>query len=85
MNYRNEIINIISELVGEDNIREYLLENDDMTPLDINSIKFIRLVVELEKKFDIEFRDEDLDYNKFISLNSLCEYVQLLKQNDYGE
>lgn len=42
----------------------------------MNSISFISMVVKLEAEFGFEFEDEALDYNKFTSLNLLCNYVE---------
>lgn len=75
MDVRNKIIELISELNFMDNSYEYLCENDNLKQLGMNSISFIKLVVTLESEFGLEFDDEDLDYNKFTSLNILCEYI----------
>lgn len=42
----------------------------------INSITFIKIIIDIENEFNIEFSDEDLDYNKFSNLGSLVLYVQ---------
>lgn len=46
-----------------------------LSELAINSVVFIKIIVELEDCFDFEFDDEDLDYNRFIYLNDICEYI----------
>lgn len=60
------------------------LENDFVTmklqDMGINSITFIQIVVELEECFGFEFNDEDLDYEKFIYLSDLYEYIKEKEQ-----
>lgn len=82
MNINERVIEIITEKCDIDNIDEYLKNNDDLTPLSINSVSFIKLVVELENEFSIEFEDEALDYNKFKSLNSLCNYIKKMMKTE---
>ncbi len=63
-------------------IVEGLLEIDSVSPdktleeLEVDSIIFIRLVVECEQRFHIEFEDEMLLISKFPDLKSFIEYVQ---------
>lgn len=76
MNTREKIIDIIAHLTNDETVRECLRDNDCLAQLDINSIKFISLVIELENEFDIEFEDEFLDYTQFHSLIRLGEYIE---------
>ncbi len=63
-------------------IVEGLLEIDSVSPdktlkeLEVDSIIFIRLVVECEQRFHIEFEDEMLLISMFPDLKSFIEYVQ---------
>ena len=53
-------------------------EDFDVIPLidlGINSLLFIKIIVELELFFSFEFEDEDLDYKKFAVLNDVVEYI----------
>ena len=76
MEIRERIIDILSVHSELGNVNQYLHENDDLSKLGMNSISFIKMVVALEGEFNFEFEDEALDYNKFASLNSLCDYVE---------
>lgn len=83
MNIREKIIEILSSNSDIDNTIQYLHRNDDLTQLEMNSISFIKTVIMLESEFGFVFDDEALDYNKFTSLNLLCDYVEhMIKEND---
>ena len=83
MDLREKIIEIISTNCEMENVNQYLNENDDLTKLGMNSISFIKMIVEMEKEFDFEFEDEALDYNKFTSMNLLCDYVkEMMRKNN---
>lgn len=41
----------------------------------INSVIFVKLVVNIEKEYGFEFRDEDLNLENFQSLRSIINYV----------
>ena len=45
------------------------------TPLDIDSIEFVRIVVELEDEFEIEFQDFDLNINSFQKISDYTLYI----------
>lgn len=79
MDIREQIIKIMTEILQDENIKIDLNSEDEWNHLNMNSIKFVRLIVEIEKKFDIEFEDEFLDYNEFSSIAQLCEYVEKRK------
>lgn len=81
MNTKEQIINVIANLTEDENIKLLLRDNDDLEQLNIDSIKFVRLVVELESIFNIEFEDDFLDFTKFDTLTKLCQYVEK-RQNE---
>jgi acyl carrier protein len=76
MNIKERVIDIMSQNSDMDNSKEYLSNNDDLTKLGINSISFIKLIVQFENEFDIEFEDEEWITVNFSSLNQLCEYIE---------
>lgn len=41
----------------------------------INSITFIKIIVEIEKEFDFEFDDEYLSYNKMGNLRNMVSII----------
>ncbi|NQX47744.1 acyl carrier protein [Paenibacillus tritici] len=50
--------------------------DDDLLLLGINSINFIRIVVDFETEFGFEFGEEELDYNLFRTAGKLIEYIE---------
>ena len=67
---QNEICQIVEGLLEIDSV------SPDKTLEEIDSITFIRLVVECEQLFHIKFEDEMLLTAKFPDLKSSIEYVQ---------
>ncbi len=47
----------------------------NLVDLNINSITFIKLVIEMEKEFDIEFEDDDLDISRFPTFQGIAQFV----------
>ena len=82
MNLRERVIDIIAKNKKEGNVKEYLKDNDDLTALKINSIDFIRMIIDFEGEFNVTFADEALYYKNFLSLQILCDYIQgLIDEN----
>jgi acyl carrier protein len=68
------VLTIIKESIENEIIDPIVLE-DDLSSIGVNSITFIKIVVDLETEFDFEFDDEMLSYKSFPTINSLVEYV----------
>ena len=51
--------------------------SDDDFRFSVNSFEYINLIVGLEEVFEIEFDEEKLFYDSFLSLNDLVNYVLL--------
>lgn len=80
MDIRSRIIDVISKFAEEnktaENAKQLLLKTNDLSTMNLNSISFVKLLVELENECNMEFEDEFLDYNKFKSLDSICQYIE---------
>lgn len=50
--------------------------SDRIESLGINSISFIKIVVQIETEFGFEFEDDDLNYNVFQTLKDLVVYIK---------
>ncbi|WP_010250894.1 acyl carrier protein [Acetivibrio cellulolyticus] len=74
-NAESKLISILNEKFDVDYNSGIRLE-DTLSSLNINSISFIRLVVEIEKEFNIEFQDDIIDVNNFKTLKSLVEFIE---------
>ena len=74
---KNELIEVIAELfkLNKSEIDAQILDNGEFYKQNINSMTFIRLVVEIEKKYKIEFEDAELAHTIFSSLDNLAEII----------
>ncbi|MEC0246722.1 acyl carrier protein [Paenibacillus chitinolyticus] len=50
-------------------------ENTDLLAVGMNSMSFVRLVVELEDELNIEIEDGDIDLLNFQTVDSICGIV----------
>ena len=73
-NIEQEIIKIFADIL-EVNI-EYVQLNSTFDELKIDSILFIRLVVQCETEFNIQFEDEMLLLSKYTEVLTFINYVQ---------
>lgn len=44
--------------------------------ININSISFIKLVVDIEIEFDIDFDDNDINFKHYSCLNDVVSYIE---------
>ncbi|WP_297418081.1 acyl carrier protein [Clostridium sp.] len=51
---------------------------DDFESLGLNSLQYLKIVVEIESEFDIELDDENLDNKIFKNIENLSNYVKKL-------
>lgn len=51
-------------------------DEDNLIDLGINSLIFVKIVVNLESFFDFEFDDNDLNYEKFQNVEAICIYIK---------
>lgn len=70
MDVRKKIIEILSHY-GD-------MMEGDFRDNGINSIEFIKIVVDLEEELNIEVDDGMLDVDKISSLDALCEVLERL-------
>ncbi|WFR57124.1 acyl carrier protein [Anaerocolumna sp. AGMB13025] len=63
-------------------VSDKVLESDiSFTDLGINSLAFIKILIDLELEFDCEFQEEDLLYESYVGLESLCQRVDTILEN----
>lgn len=75
---RETIVNMLCEVLEVD--QETILNEEDLFNLGFDSINFVKLIVELELKFDIEYPDELLDLKKLSSVDKIVQLVESLKK-----
>lgn len=78
----DEVYKKIEEIVKKySNVCIYekdIKRTDDFESLGLNSLHYIKIVVDIENEFDIEFDDENLDNNTFKNIEYLSNYVKKL-------
>ncbi len=50
--------------------------NEDMSELNANSINYIKLIVNVEDMFDLEFDDNYLDVSTFKNINEMLHFIE---------
>ena len=85
MNIRDNVIEILANTIvtdysemDRDELVKTLECNDDLSQVELNSILYIKAVVQIEERFGVEFDFEKLDYSEMSSLNALCKFVESL-------
>lgn len=66
---------IMIEKLGVDETADIRPE-DSFYHWNLNSLSFIKLIVEVEKEFGLEIEDDSISLDKLGTLNSLAEYIQ---------
>lgn len=74
-----KIMEVTKRILEVDEIE--VLKSDSLAELGLNSITFVKIVVEIEKELDIEFDDDYLDFEKYSTVNEFCRYVDSLVKN----
>jgi len=72
---RNEIIERLSRACQNAGLPIDMLQQENF-PLELDSIEFITLIIEIENEFGIEWEDDVLDINMFKSLDYVCDIVE---------
>jgi acyl carrier protein len=76
------VIKIITGILEIQDSEEVIDINQSLINLRINSISMIKIIVDIENEFDVEFEDQDLDIDRFENLKSLVLYISDRLSND---
>lgn len=73
MNLTSEVIKIISEVTEfpKENIK---LESNLLSNLELESLDIVNLIAELEKKYKISIKDEEIKY--FQTVEDIINYIE---------
>ena len=71
-----EVLDTIVRLLDDVHIYEEITPETLLETLGLTSITFIKLVVELETKYEIEFDDSDLNNDHFKTIDDVVKYVK---------
>ncbi|MCP4146168.1 MAG: acyl carrier protein [bacterium] len=79
---KKDIKQIIVEIVNKERENkitpEAIGDNEEIATspvMAMDSIKAVKMIVDIEKKFDIDVPDEDLDLANFKSVTSIVDYL----------
>ncbi|MBY9077398.1 acyl carrier protein [Paenibacillus sp. HN-1] len=80
MNMKTDVINRLQKILaetlqGDEESFEEISEEDNLLLLGVNSISFVKIVVQCEKEFNIAFDEEELDYSLFENVNKLSQCI----------
>lgn len=77
---KEQVMGLLKNLLEKEGYKDFLEINldSDLADFGLNSLIFIKLVVELENQFKVTFDEDKLDYKKFLNLDELIRYVNLL-------
>tara|TARA_Y200000002_G_C22081682_1_gene414848 strand:+ start:154 stop:396 length:243 start_codon:yes stop_codon:yes gene_type:complete len=65
---KNKILQVLKQIFKNKHTSENLLEN-------IDSIKFIEIIFDIERKFNIKINDNDMKPNNFKNLDTVSELI----------
>lgn len=90
MSIRDIVIEIIANTIvseypeiDKSTLIKQLQSDDDLRQVELNSILYIKAVLQIEERFEVEFDYDKLDYLEMESLSSLCNYIDsLLNETD---
>lgn len=57
-------------------VNETVLAEKELIYIGLNSLTFIKIIVGLEENFEIEFDDNDLNYELFSTVDDIIKYVR---------
>jgi acyl carrier protein len=82
VNVQEKIKEIIFSIAEEDIDRNVILEENGLRNVGLNSLNMIKILVEIEKEFDIEIDFDEITPATWYSLDNLSNYVSSLKLAD---
>lgn len=80
MDYQEKIYNILKSLIESGTVEinkgvKSLSTSDSIEELGMNSITFIKMIIEIEEEFDIEFSEDQLDARSFHTINDIIHAI----------
>lgn len=74
-NIAEQVCNVIGVTLKKE-ISIEQLKGNGLGTLDVNSMTFLMLVTNVEDEFDIEFDDDEINYEMFGDFDSFCELIK---------
>lgn len=75
---KEEIFNIVSQTIGKNN---FCVSNNEYIG-HIDSLDFVKILLEIEMKYNVEFQEEDLIRSNYCYLDNLVDTVKKMVNND---
>lgn len=75
MNIEEKVIEIIRNNTNAKELTLSEYKDINMNQLGINSLNFIKIIVDLEETFDIEFDDDKINYELMNNIEQLIELI----------
>jgi acyl carrier protein len=79
MKYKDEITEMVKEIINLKEPIESIKVDTNLQSVGMDSIAFIKIVIEIENHFDIEFPDEKLLITQAGTIKDLCEIIMGVK------
>ncbi|UFJ42417.1 phosphopantetheine-binding protein [Brevibacillus humidisoli] len=73
MSLQETVIEIVKNISGRDDVHF----ESDLLDLDMNSVKLIEMLIELEMTFDVDVLDEQLNLDE---LNRVCDVYEYMNR-----
>ena len=84
MKYQDEITKIIEEIINFTESIENIKNDTNLQNIGMDSITFVRVVVEIENHFEIEFPNEKLIITQAGTIKDLCQIVMEVRGESDG-
>ena len=78
MSFRDTILELISSHVDIAFDITQVREDDTLELLGVNSINFIRVIIEIEMRYNVQFDVDYLGTEAFVDFNAFLDYVDKL-------
>ena len=79
-----KVLEVINQLMEENKINENNM-NESLLSHNIDSLKFIQMIVLLEESFDIEFPDDSLIMDQYATFGSIVDMVKKIIRENGGK
>lgn len=76
MDIKKKIIEILERNSKLKNIDATMLDKITFNDLGVNSLNFIKIIVEIEDEFEMEFDDDQINYDLLNNINDLVSLIE---------
>ncbi|EPY11374.1 MULTISPECIES: acyl carrier protein [Paenibacillus] len=72
---KEKVVNLLRENLEDINEMDQIDPDQDLSIYGVNSLTFIKLVIAAEMEFGLKWKDEDLDFSNFSTINNIVNYI----------